>query len=283
MQSVPSLEKAYQECEKLAFSHYENFPVASWLLPKETRPHIAALYAFARIADDFADEPRYEGKRRTLLDGWERNLKAALKGKKSGPALVAFAGTIQKFDIPLSLPLALLRAFRMDLVKHRWSSWNSLLDYCRHSADPVGRMVLWISGVRDPKTLRYSDFICSGLQLINFWQDSSIDLKKGRIYYPRQLLKKHGIREKDLLNDHDSPQVRRMVREAVDFTESYFHRGFPILGSVSGRLKWELKATVKGGQAILDRIRALDYNVLAHRPVLTGWDKLRIGASLFFP
>lgn len=282
MRSRTNLEKAYQACEKLAFSHYENFPVASLLLPKETRPHVAALYAFARIADDFADEPRFEGKRRTLLDGWERNLKAALKSKKASLELMAFADTIQKFRIPLQLPLDLLRAFRMDIVKHRYSTWNSVLYYCRHSADPVGRMVLWISGIRDPKTFRYSDFICSGLQLINFWQDSSIDLQKGRIYYPQQLLKKHGVRERDLLERKDSPQVRRMVREAVDFTESHFQRGRPILASVSGRLKWELKATMGGGQAILDSIRALDYNVLAHRPTLTFWDKLRVGGSVLF-
>lgn len=277
-----SLQDAYRQCEKLAFSHYENFPVASLLLPRATRRHIAALYAFARIADDFADEPRYEGRRRVLLDGWEKKFQQALRGKEAPTSLLAFAHTVKHFRIPPKLALDLLRAFRMDIVKHHWSTWNSVLDYCRHSADPVGRMVLLINGIRDPQLHGYSDYICSGLQLINFWQDTAIDLGRGRIYYPKQLLKKHGVREKDLLKLKDSPRVRAMVREAVDITESHFQKGAPLLGAVSGRLKWELKATIHGGQAILDKIRALDYNVLAHRPTLTGWDKLRIAKGLLF-
>ena len=292
------LEAAYQHCRQLAFSHYENFPVASLLLPPESRPHVAALYAFARTADDFADEPptfflnqkggalspeakelaKGDGKkikkwRLQQINRWEKELKAAMKGKPARPELRAFAHTLKTFQIPLRLPLDLLRAFRMDVANHRYSTWNALLYYCRHSANPVGRMVLTISGIREERIHRYSDFICSGLQLINFWQDSSVDLKRGRIYYPLAELKKAKVGEKDLLDFKDSPPVRRLVRNAVDFTESYFKKGFPIVDSVGGRLRWELKATCRGGSGILRKIRKMDYNVLQKRPTLGAWDK----------
>ncbi len=280
----PPLEPAYRECQKQAFGHYENFPVASLLLPKASRPHVAALYAFARTADDYADEERYEGKRLTLLSRWENDLKSALKNKKAPLIHQAFAHTLKVIHISPTLPFQLLKAFRMDVVRHRYSTWNSLLYYCRHSANPVGRMVLLISGIRDEKLHHYSDFICSGLQLVNFWQDTAIDLKRGRIYYPLKELKKSGVGEKDLLALKDSPQVRRLVQNAVDFTESYFRGGLPLLDAVSGRLKLELKATCLGGLGILRKIRRMDYNVLQHRPVWSAGDKAALTwKALFFP
>jgi squalene synthase HpnC len=298
------LEEAYAACQKQAFSHYENFPVASLLLPRESRPHVAALYAFARTADDFADEPpsfflekgvamspevarpsKPWRRGRTKGDGgsvrkwrlqqinrWEKGLKDALKGGKAPPVLMAFAHTLRSFNISPFLPLNLLKAYRMDLTIKRYRTWGDVLYYCRHSANPVGRMVLLISGVRDEKFHRYSDFICGGLQLINFWQDTAIDLKRGRIYYPRWELQKAGVREKNLLKLEDSPQVRRMVKSAVDFTESYFQKGLPLLGAVSGRLRLELKATYLGGAGILKKIRSMDYNVLEFRPTLNSSD-----------
>jgi hydroxysqualene synthase len=273
--SIPShLASPYAQCEQLANSHYENFPVASRLLPKETRPHVAALYAFARTADDFADEEAFEGKRIPELRRWETQLKNAVKGKKSPPFLQAFAHTLKTFEIPAALPLALLKAFRMDVTIHRYKSWNSLLYYCRHSANPVGRMVLYISGIRDEKLFKYSDFICSGLQLINFWQDTSVDLKRGRIYYPQNELKKAGVREKDLLELRDSPAARRLVQNAVDFSETYFRRGHPLLENVKGRLHLELRATYLGGLGILNKIRRMDYNVLQNRPAWSTFDKI---------
>jgi hydroxysqualene synthase len=267
------LKEAYRVCEKQTSAHYENFPVASLLLPKATRPHVAALYAFARTADDFADEDRYEGRRLKEIDAWERGLGKALQGKDSPLVLQAFAHTLRTFQIPMALPLDLLRAYRMDLKTHRYSTWNSLLYYCRHSANPVGRMVLYISGYRDQKLHLWSDFICSGLQLINFWQDSAIDLKRGRIYYPNAEIKKAGVKPSDLLALRDSPRVRALVRESVRFTDNYFRRGFPLLGAVRGRLRLELRATYLGGQGILSKIRALDYNVLQERPAWNALDK----------
>ena len=301
------LEQAYAACQKHAFGHYENFPVASLLLPKASRPHVAALYAFARTADDFADEPpsfflekgvaispeakgiakgdeaKIRNWRLKEINQWEKGLKGALKGKKAPLKLQAFAHTLKTFRIPLSLPLDLLRAYRMDLARHRYSTWNSLLYYCRHSANPVGRMVLLISGIRDEKLHRYSDYICGGLQLINFWQDTAIDLRRERIYYPLAELKKSGVGEKDLLALKDSPEVRRMVKSAVDFTEGYFQKGLPLLEAVSGRLKMELKATYLGGSGILRKIRKMDYNVLQNRPAWSAWDKMVLIGKAFLP
>jgi squalene synthase HpnC len=282
--NIPSdLESAYGQCQKMALSHYENFPVASLLLPKESRPHIAALYAFARTADDFADEEKYEGRRSKEINRWEKGLKNALRGSKAPAVLRAFAHTLKAFQIPISLPLALLRAYRMDVAHHRYSTWNSLLYYCRHSANPVGRMVLLISDIRDEKLHRYSDYICSGLQLINFWQDTAIDLKRGRVYYPLSELKKSGVKEKIILTLKDSPEFRQMVESAVDFTEDYFRKGLPLLEAVSGRLKLELKATYLGGSGILRKIRDMNYNVCERRPKLGFLDKVLIFSSAFAP
>lgn len=278
----PELEEAYAACQKQAFGHYENFPVASLLLPKETRPHVAALYAYARTADDFADEDKYEGRRLKELSRWERGLKDALKGKKNLPPLMAFAHTVKTFRVPLSLPLDLLRAYRMDVANHRYSTWNALLYYCRHSANPVGRMALLISGIRDERLHRYSDYICSGLQLINFWQDTAIDLKRERIYYPLQELKKAGIKEKALLAREDSPAIRTLVKNVVAYTENYFQKGHPLLESVSGRLRLELRATYLGGQGILNKIRDLDYNVLQNRPAWSAFDKFSLALRALF-
>jgi squalene synthase HpnC len=289
---IPShLETAYRDCQQMAFGHYENFPVASLLLPKETRPHVAALYAFARTADDYADEPpepitksrdgllstedevAVEKWRYKRLNQWDQQFKKALAEKPAPPILQAFAHTVRTFQIPPDLPLALLSAFRMDVSARRYSTWNSLLYYCRHSANPVGRMVLFIHGIREEKLHCYSDFICSGLQLINFWQDSSIDLEKGRLYYPKLEMKKAGVSENQLLKLQDSPSVRALVKNLADFTEVYFRQGAPLLEKVEGRLKLELRATFLGGQGILNKIRRMDYNVLRNRPTLNPLDK----------
>jgi squalene synthase HpnC len=275
--SIPSsLESAYEECGRLSRKHYENFPVASLLLPRESRAPIASLYAFARTADDFADEPEFEGRRIAEINQWQKSLQNALQGRKALPVLQAFAHTLKTFQIPIQLPMDLLKAYRMDLTIRRYQTWNDLLNYCRHSANPVGRMVLLISGIRDEKLHRYSDFICGGLQLINFWQDSSIDLKRGRIYYPIAELKKAGVKVKDLLDLKDSPAVRELARNAVDYTEVYFQQGVPLLQSLSARLGLEIRATYWGGRGILGKIRELDYNILQTRPTWTPWDKVML-------
>lgn len=277
MAPVPSqLQAAYDKCAQLASSHYENFPVASFLMSPQNRPHVTALYAFARTADDFSDEEKYEGRRLAELDRWEKQFHGALKGKKASAVLQAFAHTVKTFRIPLRLPLDLLKAYRMDLSVKRYATWDKLLFYCRHSANPVGRMVLLISGIRDEKLHRYSDHICGGLQLINFWQDTAIDLKRERIYYPQSELRKTGVCPQDLLSGKDSPAVRLLVKNALDYTQRYYEKGFPLLSAVKGRLRLELRATYLGGQGILNKIRQMDYNVLSHRPHWNTWDKTNL-------
>jgi squalene synthase HpnC len=255
----PNLTDAYRKCQTLAFGHYENFPVASLLLAKDVRPHIAALYAFARTADDFADEDKFEGERLARLKEWERHFRKALRGIPTTPYLDAFAHTVRAHGIPLKLPLDLLKAFRMDVTIRSYRSWEKILFYCRHSANPVGRMVLLIHGIRDEFLHQYSDFLCSGLQLINFWQDTSTDLRRNRIYYPKSELKKAGVEEKDLLASVD-----------------YFRIGLPLLGHVRGRLRLELRATYLGGRLILNRIQKINYNVLKNRPVLNPREKISL-------
>lgn len=275
--SIPThLKSAYQECRRMAATHYENFPVASLLLSPESRDPIAALYAFARTADDFADEDKYKGRRLQEINRWEKGLHAAIKTQKSPAILQAFAHTVKKFKIPLSLPLDLLKAYRMDLTQKRYKTWKDVLYYCKHSANPVGRMVLYISGVQEEKLHRYSDFICTGLQLINFWQDTVVDLGRNRVYYPQAELKKAGVLEKDLLALKDSPAVRILAKNVLDYTDSYFQKGYPLLNRVSGRLRLELRATYWGGQGILNKMRKIDYNVLENRPVWNAFDKVSL-------
>jgi hydroxysqualene synthase len=283
MKSIPppELRSAYRDCEKTASRHYENFPVASFLLPPESRPHVAALYAFARTADDFADEEAYEGRRLAEINGWEKAFREALRGKSAPPVLRAFAHTLKSFGIPAALPLDLLKAYRMDLTVHRYAAWKDLLHYCRHSADPVGRMVLYIVGVREKRAFELSDFICSGLQLANFWQDTAQDLRRGRIYYPRAEWRKAGIRQPDFSALRDSPGFRHLVRNAVDFAEGHLRKGEPLLEMVRGRLRLELRATYLGGLGILKKIRAIDYNVLQVRPSFTALDKFVLAWKSF--
>jgi len=296
--SIPlHLKTAYEECQRIAAIHYENFPVASLFLPKENRAHIAALYTFARTADDFADEPpetqnnffggsppaggemSIQKWRLKQINDWEKGLKAAFKNKKSYLILQAFAHTLKIFKIPLSLPLNLLKAYRMDLTQKRYKTWSNVLYYCQHSANPVGRMVLYISGIREKKLFRYSDFICTGLQLINFWQDTAVDLSRNRIYYPQTELKKAGVLEKDLLALKDSPSSRVLFKNAVDFTEEYLRKGYPMLKEVPGGLRLELRATYLGGQGILNKIRKMNYDVLQIRPSWSAWDKISLAVK----
>ena len=270
------------------------FRVASLLLPQESRPHVAALYAFARTADDFADEPPPSGKigqsspekiknwRLGKINSWEKQFRNALAGKSAPPELAAFAFTIKNFKIPSALPLALLRAFRMDADFHFFKDWEKAFSYCKLSADPVGRMVLLISGIRDEKMHRYSDHICTGLQLINFWQDSSQDLARGRIYYPLSELRKAGVSPEELLARNDSPATRLLIQRCLDRAEGHFRKGFPLLKGTSRRLRLELKATCLGGLGILHQIRRMDYNVLNQRPAWSAWDKLSLGFRALF-
>ena len=273
-----TLEAAYAYCERLAQSHYENFPVASRLLPARMRPHIAALYAFARLADDMADEGhRPAADRLADLEAWDARLSSIAAGAapSAGPhaeVFVALRATIDACRLPPSLLHDLISAFRQDVTVTRYATWDDLLDYCRRSANPVGRLVLRVAGYDRADLDTASDAVCTALQLTNFWQDLEIDWKKGRIYLPAATRDDARAREEDLAARRMTAEWRRALGEAVARTRRLFRAGVPVADGVRGRLRWELRATWLGGTRILDKLEAADYDVFTRRPALTRAD-----------
>jgi squalene synthase HpnC len=270
-------DAAYAACLRLARQHYENFPVASRLLPRPLRPHVAAVYAFARIADDFADEgERSDESRLALLDDWQARLHRAasgqviLDGSDAAAIFVALGETIRTCRLDTGLFEDLLSAFRQDVLVTRYDAWDDLVDYCRRSANPIGRLVLGIGGYHDPRLAEQSDAICTALQLTNFWQDVERDWAKGRLYVPRELARAVGADEEDLGRRRMTPAWREAVGEGARRTRGFFAAGRPLADGVRGRLAWELRATWAGGVRILDRLEASGYDVFRGRPTL-GW------------
>jgi phytoene synthase len=271
------LEDAYAACLALAQSHYENFPVASRLLPKELRPHIAAVYAFARIADDYADEPGYEvDQRLRLLQEWRQKLHDP---SEMSLEFLALHHTIAQFELPLQLFDDLLDAFTQDVTTTRYATWAAVLDYCRRSANPVGRLVLRLSGYRDEHLDRASDAVCTALQLTNFWQDLAIDWSRGRLYVPEEIWKPRGADPDQLSRKMLSPEWVTTMRECGSRTRELFGRGRPVCDGVSGRLRYELRATWLGGTRILDRLDRAGYDVFNARPALGTGDALVIACG----
>ena len=262
------LDAAYAACVRDAREHYENFPVASLLLPRGMRRDVAAVYAFARAADDFADEGNWSIEQRLrLLDGWEERLHQAVSSGEPGaeprqgePAntvaiFCALGASIRSRRLPLTLFEDLLSAFRQDVTVTSYDSWDELLDYCRRSANPVGRLVLRIAGYHEPKLDAWSDAICTALQLTNFWQDLSVDARRGRNYLPERELLAHETREAAL-------------GAAVSRTRAFFNAGRPLCDAVRGRLRYELRATWLGGMRVLDLIDRSKLDVINRRPAL---------------
>ncbi|MBA3639336.1 MAG: squalene synthase HpnC [Acidobacteria bacterium] len=271
----PQISAAYEHCERLARSHYENFPVASVLVPARMRRHIAAVYAFARTADDFADEPsRPPEVRRQLLDDWHARLRRSVSQPppSTDPIFIALRDTMERCALPVDLFEDLLSAFRQDVTVTRYESWTDVLDYCRRSANPVGRLVLRIAGVRSDSADRSSDALCTALQLANFWQDFGVDWRNGRLYVPAEERQVHGAAEGDLDGAAMTPAWRSTMRAAVERTRRLFAEGRPVTDAVTGRLRWELRATWLGGMRILDKVKALDYDTLHSRPKLSASD-----------
>jgi len=294
--SPKELERAYRYCLWLTAHHYENFPVASRLLPATVRPHVAAIYAFARSADDFADDLRYHGRSLDLLNGWRAALQACPLSTPKGagpeggqrgqapvdrlaghPIFVALAQTIREKGLPPQLLDDLLTAFILDVTKKRYADWEELMHYCRHSANPVGRLVLLLFGVREPELHELSDRICTGLQLANHWQDLSLDWARDMLYLPADRMRAHGVSEQSLtemLRDRrGSPEFRKLMKEMTQRAAELFDRGAPLCRRVSGRLRWELKLTLAGGRAILKKIKGSGWDPFARRPVLSGPEK----------
>lgn len=273
MAAAVSVDEAFAYCEARTKAHYENFPVGLFV-PKEKRPYVYALYAFARAADDFADEPIYEGVRRQKLDDWESLLHRACRGEAEGPIFVALGETVRRLGIPKELLLDLLSAFRQDTEKRRYESWEDLLDYCRRSANPVGRLVLLVFGEHDEALPPLSDAICTGLQLANHWQDAAIDYtQKDRVYVPEDLMRRHGVSAWDFDRGRASDAWRALMAELVARTRELFARGKPLCDRVSKDLRFEMRLTWLGGSSILDRIEAAGGDVFARRPRHSTLDK----------
>ena len=273
---TPDVERAYRWCARIASGHYENFPVASSLLPAPMRPAIAAIYAFARRADDFADEPGpTRDERLRLLDDWERRL---LRGAVAAAAadgdeliFVALMDAIDRHRLPIVLFQDLLSAFRQDVSVSRYGTWEDLFDYCRRSANPVGRLVLRTAGYDQPVMDSQSDDICTALQLTNFWQDLGVDWRRGRLYLPAEERDRAGAGERDLSAGRWTPAWRAALAAACARTRERFASGRPLCDAVRGRLRWELRATWSGGSRILDKVEA-SADPLTNRPRLTAFD-----------
>jgi phytoene synthase len=270
-----TVEEAFAHCEARVRSHYENFPVGLFV-PKAKRRYVHSLYAFARAADDFADERIYEGMRQEKLDQWEARLHAAYEGHAEDPIFVALGETVRQLDIPKALLLDLLSAFRQDTVKSRYETWDELLDYCRRSANPVGRLVLLVFGYRDPELPPLSDAVCTGLQLANHWQDVAVDLRKDRIYIPRDLLKRFSVGEWDLNAGRVTDGFRGLMGELIARTRRLFEKGRPLCDRLGRDLRFEIRLTWLGGSGILDRIEAVGADVFHRRPRHALFDKLAL-------
>jgi len=268
------LDRAYRWCAQVARRHYENFPVASLLLPERMRPAIAAIYAFARQADDFADEPGpSDTERLRLLDDWHGRLLGVRGHGGEGDELVFLAldDAIHRHRLPVKLFEDLLSAFRQDVSTRRYGTWAEVLDYCSRSANPVGRLVLRVAGHDDPRLDAQSDSICTALQLTNFWQDFGVDWRRGRLYLPADDRDRAGADERDLDAGRWTSAWRQAMDVVVGRTRELFARGRPLCAAVPGRLRFELRLTWLGGSRILDKVERSS-DVLNRRPRLTPAD-----------
>jgi phytoene synthase len=264
-------EEAFRYCRQLTRQRYENFPVASLLIPKDKRKYVATIYAFARIADDFADEPGMTpAERIDALQSWEEQLLLCGNGSARHPVFVALAQTIERFEIPLELLQDLLRAFRSDVTTNRHATFHDLVNYCRYSANPVGRLVLLLFNYRSEQLMKLSDSLCTALQLTNFWQDLSVDLQNNRVYLPQEDLERYQYSEEELFRRIWNPTFCRLMAFEVERTEQLFQQAKPLLREVGQDLALELRLTWHGGRRMLRKIEQLKYNVLTRRPTL-GW------------
>jgi len=270
----PTLDEARAYCQRLATTHYENFHVASWFLPARLRPHFHSIYAYCRIADDLGDEVGNREQSLALLDLWGRELDACYHGEARHPVFVALAETVRACDIPKQPFADLLVAFRQDQNVLRYPSMDDVLDYCRYSANPVGRLVLYACGYRTPEMFLLSDFTCTALQLANFWQDIRSDYERGRIYLPLDDMQKHGVDEATIARREPTPAFRELVRHEVDYTRQLFTNGLPLIDMVDRELALDLDLFSRGGLEILHAIERWHYDVLTLRPVISKSRKL---------
>jgi len=272
--------------DAVAIDHYENFPVASVLLPFRLRRPIALIYRFARESDDFADEgDATDAQRLEQLAGFSRELRRIEQRENPGiPWFGELAATIRDHDLPIDAFHDLLSAFAQDVTKKRYADYTELLDYCRRSADPVGRLLLVLYGAATAENLRYSSAICSSLQLINFWQDVALDWQKDRVYFPQDEMQRHGITEAQIAGGETNDAWRNFMSFQINRTRALLHSGQPLGRILKGRIGLEMRMIIAGGDRILTKIAAVDGDVFRRRPVLKKPDWiLMLGRALFGP
>ncbi len=276
---APTLEEAKAYCERLAHSHYENFSVATWFLPKRLRPHFFSVYAYCRISDDLGDEVGDPQLSLRLLDEWETELDACYAGRPRHPVFVALRPTIEVCDIPKEPFADLLKAFRQDQTVTRYRNFDAVLGYCRYSANPVGRLVLYVCGYRDEERQQLSDFTCTALQLANFWQDVSVDWKKNRIYLPQDSMERFGVREDVIGSGDASAGFLELMKFEVARARDWFAKGLPLVKKVDKELATDIELFSRGGQEILNAIERQGYDVLRARPAISKPRKLWLVAK----
>ncbi len=282
-QSGPvSLDDARAYCSRLARTHYENFSVASSLVPARLRQHFANIYAYCRWADDLADETGDSAASLELLDWWRGQLEDCFRGRAEHPVFVALTQSIEDFDIPREPFWDLLSAFRQDQRKTRYETEDELLDYCRRSANPVGRLVLRLGRCDDDENVQLSDCICTGLQRINFCQDVRRDFERGRIYLPRESWRKFNIAESDFSVDRANASFRELIAHEVDRAESHLVQGQPLVERAAPDLRMPIDLFVRGGLALVRGVRNIHYDVLRRRPIVGRWTKLRLIAGAWW-
>lgn len=262
-----SVDEGYMLCAKLASSHYENFTVASWFLPRKKRAHIYAIYAFCRFVDDLGDE--YPGDRLAILEELEADLRKCYSGSPQHPYLVALQQTIRQFEFPVDPFLQLIEANRMDQTIKRYPTYEALENYCAHSANPVGRIVLQIFGYQDSKRQQLSDATCTALQLTNFLQDIPRDFEKGRIYIPQEDMESFGYSEEELARNELTTRFQNLMAFEVTRTRELFRKGEKLSRTLKGWAKLDITLFTKGGVKVLDAIENQNYDVYGKRPVLS--------------
>lgn len=278
-----SLDEAYALCADVTQGHYENFPVASLFLPTEKRPFVQAIYAFSRIADDFADEDGMDQQTRLqLLEDWENALKLCYEGKAEHPVFIALADTVSKLSIPIELLMDLLTAFRVDVTKNRYANFDEVLHYCKYSANPVGRLVLLIFGYGSEEYFKYSDYICTALQLTNFYQDVAIDLEKNRIYISKDEIAEYDYSEEELKKKIYNKQFENLMKLQIERAKKLFYEGAALPALVDRDLQLELKLVWFGGMAVLRKLEFRKYDVFKKQFKLNAWNKLMIFIRALF-
>src|SRR5271154_5316188 len=276
--TAPTLAEAREYCARLARSHYENFSVATWFLPRRLRQHFFNVYAYCRISDDLGDEVGDTAASLQLLDQWESELDACYDGEPRHHVFVALAETVRKFEIPKHEFSDLLTAFRQDQSVSRYETFDDLLGYCRYSANPVGHLVLYLCGYRDSERQLLSDYTCTALQLANFWQDVTADFARGRLYLPLQDLRRFGVSEEAIRDGENNSAFCAMMKFEVERARIWFAQGMPLVAKVDRALALDIELFSRGGQEILNAIERQGFAVLGQRPAISKSKKLALVA-----